>query len=578
MNRMFASQMSIRTKILTLFLGLFIISFGLVGYIAFTTIEDIGGSAVENNASLGGSAITDSAEALESLGAEIIEHIARDVANDCGDFIKSHPHMTIADLQADSILRDLAIRPVGATGYTALYEQQTSIMRFHPNPKLIDSPMSELKEKLPSFWKTFAPSLDGSIVGGYYDWEEFDGSIRKKFMYMVPVKGTQYMVAATTYIDEFSKPVEETKKKIAAVTRATDERIHQRLQRMEKIFIGIFIMILLAVFGITFFLARLITNPIVALKNGAAAIGGGDLDHRVAVKTGDELQDLARSLNKMAADLKEYMEELRVTTAEKERMTKELEIGKGIQQSFLPESNPEIPGIDIAAFNIPALEVGGDFYDFIPITEDRWGLVIADVSGKGVPAALFMVISRTLIRAHTTSNRTAVEAVTEANRMICEGSKSCMFVTLFYAILDSKKKTLTYVNAGHNPPLMFRGGSVDIALLKAKGIALGVIEEVELEEVEIELTDDDIVVLYTDGVTEAINEKEEAFGEKRLINVIQENRGLPVGDIIDRIRDEVIAFAGDQPQFDDITLMALRAKYYNYSGFPKSQMPRILHP
>ena len=552
--------MSIRTKILTLFLGLFIFSFGLVGYIAFTTIEDIGGCAVENNTSLGENAITDSTEALENLGAQIIEHIARDVANDCGDFIKSHPHMTIGDLQSDSMLQGLAIRPVGATGYTCLYEKQTGIMRFHPNSKLIDFRMEGLKEKLSSWWEIFEPSLDGSTVGGYYDWEEFDGSIRKKFMYMVPVKGTQYMVAATTYIDEFSKPVEETKKKIAAVTRATGERIHQRLQRMEKIFVGIFVMILLAVFGLTFFLSRLITNPIVALKQGAAAIGGGDLDHRVAVKTGDELQDLARSLNKMAVDLKEYMEELRVTTAEKERMTKELEIGKGIQQSFLPESNPEIPGIDIAAFNVPALEVGGDFYDFIPITEDRWGLVIADVSGKGVPAALFMAISRTLIRAHTTSNRTAVEAVTEANRMICEDSKSCMFVTLFYAILDSKKKTLTYVNAGHNPPLLFRGGSVDIALLKAKGIALGVIEEVELEEVEIQLTDDDIVVLYTDGVTEAINEKEEDFGEKRLINVIQENRGLPVGDIIDRIRDEVIAFAGDQPQFDDITLMALKTK------------------
>ena len=560
MNRKFAPNMSIRTKILTLFLGLFILSFGLVGYIALTTIEDIGGCAVENNYSLGESAITDSTEALEDLGAEIIEHIARDVARECGDFIKSHPNMTIGDLQGDDALQYLAVQPVGETGYTALYEQQTGIMRFHPNPKLIDYPMSGLKEKLPSFWKIFAPSLDGSIVGGYYDWEEFDGSIRKKFMYMVPVKGTHYMVAATTYIDEFSKPVEETKKKIAAVTRETDEHIHNHLQRIEKVFIGIFIIILLAVFGLTFFLSRLITNPIVALKNGAAAIGGGDLDHRVAVKTGDELQDLARSLNKMAADLKEYMEELRVTTAEKERMTKELEIGKGIQQSFLPESNPEIPGMEVAAFNVPALEVGGDFYDFIPITEDRWGLVIADVSGKDVPAALFMAISRTLIRAHTTKNSTAVTAVTDANRMICEDSKSCMFVTLFYAILDSKKKTLTYVNAGHNPPMMFRGGSVDIALLKAKGIALGVIEEVDLEEVEIELTDDDIVVLYTDGVTEAINEKEEDFGEARLVKVIQENRHLPVGDIIDRIRDEVIAFAGNQPQFDDITLMALKTK------------------
>ena len=553
-------QVSIRTKILLLFLGLFILSFGLVGYIAFTTIENIGVSAVENNTALGESAITDSTEALEALGAQIIELIARDVAGECGDLIRSHAGVTVQDLQANGALQAMAIQPVGETGYTCLYEQQTGIMRFHPNPRLVDFAMEGLKEKLPSWWDIFAPSLDGSTIGGYYDWEESDGSIRKKFMYMVPVERTHYMVAATTYIDEFSQPVEETKKKITAVTREIDDRIQSHLARMQQAFAGLFAVILLAVLGLTYFLARLITNPIVTLKNGAAAIGGGDLDHRVAVKTGDELQDLARSLNTMAADLKEYMEELRVTTAEKERMTKELEIGKGIQQSFLPESNPEITGIDIAAFNIPALEVGGDFYDFIPITEDRWGLVIADVSGKGVPAALFMAISRTLIRAHTTSDRTAVEAVTEANRMICEDSRSCMFVTLFYAILDAKKKTLTYVNAGHNPPLMLSGGSVDIALLKARGIALGVIEEVELEEVEINLTDEDIVVLYTDGVTEAINEKEEDFGNDRLITVIQENRHLPVSEIIDCIKDAVIAFAGDQPQFDDITLMALKTK------------------
>jgi sigma-B regulation protein RsbU (phosphoserine phosphatase) len=327
----------------------------------------------------------------------------------------------------------------------------------------------------------------------------------------------------------------------------------------KSLFIALFVLLFVMVAGLSILFSQVITRPVAALRCGSEAIGAGDLGYRVEISTGDEFEDLAHSFNTMAADLKEHMDELQRTTAEKERFAKELEIAKGIQQSFLPDAAPDIAGIEIAAKNIPALEVGGDFYDFIPLGKDRWGLVIADVSGKGVPAALFMALSRTLIRASTLANADPAVAIGHANQLICEDSKTSMFVTLFYAILDSRAMTLDYVNAGHNPPLLLKGTSSDVVLLRAKGIALGLTDDVDLQSVRMDLRPGDVLVLYTDGVTEAINDREEEFGEQRLLSVITENRMLPAGELLEEILAAINTFAGSRPQHDDITLMVLRA-------------------
>jgi sigma-B regulation protein RsbU (phosphoserine phosphatase) len=256
----------------------------------------------------------------------------------------------------------------------------------------------------------------------------------------------------------------------------------------------------------------------------------------------------------------------RKTAADKEtlklelaRTEYEMETARGIQQSFLPESPPQIEGFELSALNLPARQVGGDFYDFIPVSEGKWGIIIADVSGKGVPAALFMALSRTLVRVNVADNPTASQAMQKANHMISQETKMGMFVTLFYAVLTPEKKLLHYINAGHNPPFVVKEGSGDVILLRASGIAMGVIDDVILEEKVIELGSNDIVVFYTDGITEAINRKSEQFGEKRLIETINRYAALPPKDLISRVKDEVFAFAQDQPQFDDFTLVILKA-------------------
>jgi len=246
--------------------------------------------------------------------------------------------------------------------------------------------------------------------------------------------------------------------------------------------------------------------------------------------------------------------------AELERKRYELKMAHDIQQSFLPDAIPDLRGFELAAQNIPAKEVGGDFYDFIPISEGKIGLTIADVSGKGVPAALFMALARTIVRAKATRSSGVSEVIRDANSLITADAKSGMFVTLFYAVLDVSERTLTYVSAGHNPPVIFKAKTRTVMRLDAKGIALGAIEDIELEERKIILDGGDIVVFYTDGVTEAINKSMEQFGEERLITTIKANHELSADDMIEKIKGEVLAFCGDEPQFDDITLMALKAE------------------
>ncbi|MFC1910115.1 PP2C family protein-serine/threonine phosphatase [Chloroflexota bacterium] len=328
----------------------------------------------------------------------------------------------------------------------------------------------------------------------------------------------------------------------------------------ESILRTVLVSLVVIVVGIiiSFVLSNGITRPVRKLTDAVQIMGQGDLSHRVEVKSRDEVGVLARSFNKMADDLKSYLEDLRRTTAEKERMQKEMEIGKGIQQSFLPDSPPDVDGFDIAALNTPALEVGGDFFDFIPISLEKWGLVIADVSGKGVPAALFMALSRTLIRAYTKGNPTISETILRANNMIAEGDRANMFVTLFYGVLDSKRKTLTYVNAGHNPPMVLGGTEGGIVILSAKGLALGVMQDITLEEKEIQLHKGETLLLYTDGVTEAVNRENEQFGPPRLAKLVEDNHNLSAQELIKRVEQEVITFSQGQPQFDDLTLMVVK--------------------
>jgi len=250
---------------------------------------------------------------------------------------------------------------------------------------------------------------------------------------------------------------------------------------------------------------------------------------------------------------------LRQESLERARLEHEMQLARQMQTSLLPGHVPQIPGLDIAADWRSAREVGGDFYDFVALKGGRLGIVIADVSDKGVSAALFMALARSLVRASVAARQRAVDGLKRANRLIAEEAKFGMFVTLFYAVIDLEERTLTYVNAGHNPPLMW-DGTLSPIMLEGRGIALGVLADADLEERTVPLKKGDVVVLYTDGVIEAINDREEEFGTDRLAELVSARRSLPAPALVGEINRAVSEFTGPQPQFDDWTLLVLKCE------------------
>jgi len=245
------------------------------------------------------------------------------------------------------------------------------------------------------------------------------------------------------------------------------------------------------------------------------------------------------------------------------RKNAELEIAADIQRSFLPEIIPQIEGFGIAATSRPAKEVGGDFFDVVPLevislSKNQMGVLIADVSGKGVPAALFMALSRVIVRTSSTWFKVPSDIIRHANSIISGDSKTGMFVTLFYGVIDKDTRKFTFVNAGHNPPILYHGDSGTIEELEGTGIALGIMDDAEYTQKEVRMSPGDTMILYTDGVTEAINEREEMFEVERLVDVIKETTNATAQETLDRIISSVFQFSGSQPQFDDITLMVIK--------------------
>ena len=244
-------------------------------------------------------------------------------------------------------------------------------------------------------------------------------------------------------------------------------------------------------------------------------------------------------------------------SAERARMQQELDVAHTIQASFLPNGSPNIPGCSVATFWQAARQVGGDFYDFLPLDEGRWGIVIADVADKGVPAALFMALSRTILRAVAFSNNDPAYVLMRANEIIGREAESDLFVTVFYGIWDPAAERFTYANAGHNPPLLMQPNGVFNPLL-GHGPALGILPEIQIRSHAMQLRPGETIILYTDGVTEALNEDFDEFGLERLQVAARTAARRPAADLISHITDSINDHTGQTPQFDDMTLIIIK--------------------
>ena len=248
--------------------------------------------------------------------------------------------------------------------------------------------------------------------------------------------------------------------------------------------------------------------------------------------------------------------------SERERMAKELEIARNVQMSLLPKTDPSIPGCDIAGVCIPAREVGGDYYDYVLFEDGRLGITIGDVSGKGVPAAIYMTLTKGILQSHAEDNISPRNVLVKVNSLMYRSIERNSFVSMFYAILDMKRATIRFARAGQCPMiLMYRVGG-ESSMISPKGMALGLemgkVFESVLEEDELPLESGQVMVFYTDGFTEAMNATNEEFGEERLLAAVTRHNGEPAHRIIEAVCAEVAAFTGDTPQHDDMTMVVVK--------------------
>lgn len=283
----------------------------------------------------------------------------------------------------------------------------------------------------------------------------------------------------------------------------------------------------------------------------------------------DELRQLADSFVMMAERIENYTEEVKRVVAEKERIGAELSVATGIQASMLPNKFPAFPDrdeIDIYAIMKPAKEVGGDFYDMFFVDESHLAIVVADVSGKGVPAALFMVIGKTLIKDHTNVGDNLGEVFYEVNNLLCDNNSEQMFITAYEAVIDLKTGRVDYVNAGHEHPfLLQRVEDGEYAYVEQKTnpqFVLAGMEGIPYTAASFEMKPGDRLVQYSDGVPEATDAKEELYGMARLNEYLNKNRDLAPKPLLEGLLEDINVFVGEAPQFDDITMLCLDFKKY----------------
>ncbi len=431
---------------------------------------------------------------------------------------------------ADTLQNDIASQVVGLTknrrvgesGYIVIMDQSRSVVSAPKDADLERLSNDVLKLQMPEEDKTFSDTICGVSV--FCSYENSEGYF---LLSVLPESEALQMRNIALYVNTF----------------------------ME-------ILVFAILFGLIYFLIKsVVVNQIKSINSSLSKISSGDLDTVVDVRSNAEFASLSDDINSTVSTLKHYIAEASA------RIDKELEFAKNIQSSALPNVFPAFPrhkDFDIYAMMDPAKEVGGDFYDFYLTHDEKLHFLVADVSGKGIPAAMFMMRAKTELKSLTETDMPISDVFTRGNESLCEGNDAGMFVTAWQGGIDLESGKMLFANAGHNPPLVMRAETGRFEYLRTRaGFVLAGMEGVRYKTQELQLYPGDVVFLYTDGVTEAQNAESELFGEERLLEAINARVFEDCREICEFIKSEVDAFVKDAPQFDDITMVALK-----YIGTP----------
>ncbi len=446
-----------------------------------------------------------------------------------------------ADMSLVGLQKFIASIKVGKTGYGFLISKKGTLIT-HPETDLVmDKTIQEVARlrNNPALLKIGGQMMRGEI--GFAPVKDTSTG-KETWMAFAPVPASDWSFAVMF-------PKGELMQDLHALNRAV-------------LVIGLTGLVFLAL-AITLF-SNSITKPLRVLAIKTKDVGSGHLDFELPpARSKDEVGSLTESFRHMKDALKRYITKLTETTSEKEKIQSELKIAQRIQMDILPKVFPPFPEreeFDIFAMMRPAKEVGGDFYDFYFIDEDHLCLAIGDVADKGVPAALLMAMTKTYMKSTVKVIHNVPGVMYKTNKELCIGNDSGMFVTAFCCILNVKTGEVFSSNAGHNPPLVIRKGKDPEFLEEDSGFALGAFEDVFYEEQKMVLRPGDTLLLYTDGVTEAMNRERQLFSEERLRKGLSKHRDDPIKEMVEKLVSGIDSFARGAPQSDDITVMVL--KYY----------------
>ncbi|MDD3642227.1 MAG: SpoIIE family protein phosphatase, partial [Candidatus Krumholzibacteria bacterium] len=393
-----------------------------------------------------------------------------------------------------------------------------------------------------------ADARDLPFEGGV--WAEktgLDGEVVRELQ--IPVLITSDEAASTAPLGRVVLGVSE---------RLVKAQIYDPRLRTGLILAGIFIVGV----SLIYLLISVFVKPIQALTDGVRAIGAGSLNDEIRIDGPEEIGEIARAFNEITGRFREAQK----SVVEQERMQKEMQVAQEIQHSLLPGRVPKISGYDISSLYRAAKEVGGDYYDFVNVDEDTLGVVVADVSGKGVPGSLVMTMIRTALRMEARGSHSAADVMSRMNDFVTEDMKKGMFVTIFYVILDSKNRIISYASAGHNPMILFRAETDETFFLNPRGFPVGIslpdqtLFRRSIDVEKIKLKKDDMLVIYTDGVTEAMNTQREQYGEDRLLALLKQHGRMSPDEFIEALNEDIARFTGGYPQNDDITVVAIKEK------------------
>lgn len=434
-----------------------------------------------------------------------------------------------------------------AKGETAALAEQAADLRESGNVKLAEAACG--------------------MVEGETDFLKLRVDGREVYMAYAPLNRLGWSFVTVIDVAEVVAPAKESQSMILALTENVAARQDGAIRQMFSYFVAVLAAVALCICLSGALFSQKLTDPIRRLTREVAQIDAGNLDYRIYIGTGDEVEDLGNAFNSMTAQIQSYVKNLANVTAEKERIRTEIQVASRLQADMLPAVEGIFTGrqdFTLAASMTPAKGVGGDFYDFFFLDENHLALVMADVSGKGVPAALFMVVSRTLIRSHINMDLPLEKTVTEINNTLCANNKNGMFVTAWIGVLTLSSGEITFVNAGHCRPLIrSRDGRCSYVTIPGDLVLAGM-EDTAYRQSGLKLHQEDTLLLYTDGVTEATSTQEELYGEGRLSAVTRRAQNASPEELLKLVWRDVDSFQRGAEQFDDITMLAIT---YHGNGF-----------